>query len=326
MSNTNIDEYIQTQVETAKNVGFTCVEAEENVLRRMIFRKGVAEDIASELLPQDFSRNEYGMIFRAIQSLVYQHRQVDMVSIDQECTRLYPGKFKPSSLINAAQEHYTTIEKWQDVAAHVRIIKDLSIRRQAIASLEGLVGGLRDPTKDISGVLAEIGDAADSINTGEANWTSMSDVLIDTFTYIERRQKGEIKAITSGIKSLDKIIGGFFAEEMTIIAARPSVGKSAFGVNIALAAANQGFKVGVVSCEMSSTGIGQRLLSHGAWVDGMMLRRADVDDDSWAKLSDAMAVMGPMPIEFLFDCSAVEDVVNTVRKKARQVLKMYIWA
>lgn len=313
------NDYIATKREAAKNTGFACVEAEENILRRMILKQGVAEDVVTELTQYDFTNTEYGKLYNAIQSLVLKHMQVDMVSVDAAMTRIYGvGGWRPETLVNVARTTDFTISSWQDIKNLVALVRELSVRRQAIAKLESLVGDLRNPTNDISGVLTEIGEAADGINTGDTTWKSIGDVMLDSYAYLERRQKGEIKAITSGLNCLDRIIGGFFAEELTIIAARPSVGKSAFGVNVALAAAQAGFKVGVVSCEMSSEGLGQRLLSHGSFVDGMQLRRADVDEEAWDKLAGAMSDMGELPIEFLFDCSAVEDVVNTVRKKARR--------
>lgn len=313
------NDYIATKREAAKNTGFACVEAEENILRRMILKQGVAEDVVTELTQHDFTNPEYGKLYNAIQSLVIKHQQVDMVSVDAAMTRIYGvGGWRPETLVNVARTTDFTISSWQDIKNLVGLVRELSVRRQAIAKLESLVGDLRNPTNDINGVLTEIGEAADGINTGDTTWKSIGDVMLDSYTYLERRQKGEIKSITSGLNCLDRIIGGFFAEELTIIAARPSVGKSAFGVNVALAAAQAGFKVGVVSCEMSSEGLGQRLLSHGAFVDGMQLRRADVDEEAWTKLAGAMSDMGELPIEFLFDCSAVEDVVTTVRKKVRR--------
>ena len=314
----DLNTYIQEQLEKSQDAGFTCVEAEENILRRMILRQGVAEESAMDLLPQDFSDPEYGKVFRAIQSLVAKQRQIDLVSLDAEMTVLYGDGWRSDVLIDLTRQRDYTVAKWQDIKDHIQIVKALSTRRQAIANLEVLVDSLRDPRKDIGETLAEIQDAADKVVTDEAEWTSMSDVLLKTFEYVEKRQKGEIKSITTGLGGLDSLIGGFFAEEMTIIAARPSVGKSAFGANVALAAARAGFKVGIVSCEMSAEGLGQRLLSHGSFVDGMKLRRADLDDEAWGRVADAMSEMSELPIEFLFDCSAVEDVVKTARRKARK--------
>lgn len=314
-----LSDYVQQQLEKSSDAGFTCIEAEENILRRMIMRQGVAEDTVTELQPTDFASREYGMIFRAVQSLVSKQQAVNLISVDAEMTKLYgEGGWDAVKLAKAACKNSLTIGDWQNIRDLIKIVKDLSMRRQAISSIENLIGDLRNPTKDISETLTAIQDAADSTMTDDAEWVSMADVLMNTYSYIERRQKGEIKAITSGLNCVDRIIGGFFEEEMTIIAARPSVGKSAFGVNIALEAAHKGFKVGVVSAEMAQEGIGQRLFANGAWVDGMKLRRADVDDESWRKLADALQTMSDMPITFLFDCSAVEDVVNTVRKRARK--------
>ena len=303
----DLNTYIQEQLEKSQDAGFTCVEAEENILRS-----------AMDLLPQDFSDPEYAKVYRAIQSLVAKQRQIDLVSLDAEMTVLYGDGWRSDVLIDLTRQRDYTVAKWQDIKDHIQIVKALSTRRQAIANLEVLVESLRDPRKDIGETLAEIQDAADRVVTDEAEWVSMSDVLLKTFEYVEKRQKGEIKSITTGLGGLDSLIGGFFAEEMTIIAARPSVGKSAFGANIALAAARAGFKVGIVSCEMSAEGLGQRLLSHGSFVDGMKLRRADLDDEAWGRVADAMAEMSELPIEFLFDCSAVEDVVKTARRKARK--------
>ena len=314
----DLNTYIQEQLEKSQDAGFTCVEAEENILRRMILRQGVAEESAMDLLPQDFSDPEYAKVYRAIQSLVAKQRQIDLVSLDAEMTVLYGDGWRSDVLIDLTRQRDYTVAKWQDIKDHIQIVKALSTRRQAIANLEVLVDSLRDPRKDIGETLAEIQDAADKVVTDEAEWVSMSDVLLKTFEYVEKRQKGEIKSITTGLSGLDSLIGGFFAEEMTIIAARPSVGKSAFGANVALAAARAGFKVGIVSCEMSAEGLGQRLLSHGSFVDGMKLRRADLDDEAWGRVADAMAEMSELPIEFLFDCSAVEDVVKTARRKARK--------
>lgn len=311
--------YNQTQYATAQKNGLTCVEAEENILRRMILRQGVAEDVVDELSQADFSNRDYGMIFNAIQALVAKQCQVDMISIDAEMTRLYgAGGWKPSVLIQAGKETDFTLSSWQELDDVVKLVRELSIRRQKLAELEKLVGDLRNPTKDLAEVMNAIGDLADGVETSDTAWKSIGEVMLDAYDYMERRQNGEIKSITSGLNCLDRIIGGFFAGEMTVVAARPSVGKSAFGVNVALAAAHEGFKVGVVSCEMSSESTGQRLLSHGAFVDGMKLRKGDIDDESWRRLSDALSEMGDMPIDFLHDCMAVEDVVNVVSKKARK--------
>lgn len=309
---------MQEQVAKAKDTGFACVEAEGNILNRMVTQQGAAEEYAPELMPTDFSNGEYARIFKIIQLLVTHKRQVDIVTIKNGLDKMYPNEVRPDTLKSIAKQTEYTVANWQDVKDHVRIVKELSTRRKAIRDLEGLVAGLRDPTKDVGDTLAEISEAADRIEAADITWVTMAQVLMSTYDYIEKRQRGEIVSITTGINSLDKLIGGFFGGEVTVVAARPSVGKSAFGVNVALEAATKGFKVGVVSCEMQDVGLGQRILSKGAMVDGMEIRRADIDEKAWQMLAAALERMSPLPIEFLFDCLNVEDVVNTVRKKVRR--------
>lgn len=309
----------QAQFEMAQKSGFTSIEAERNVLRRMITKQGVAEDVCEKLTQGDFSNRQLGKLFGAIKSLVDGNHQVNMMATDNEMTRLYgENGWKHDLIVRVCRDSEQTLPSWQNIDELVRLVRDLSTRRQAIAKLEALVGSLKDPTKDINGVIAQVGAMADDIKTGDTKLMSIGEVLINTMTYIERRTKGEIKVITSGLNCLDKIIGGFFQGEMTIVAARPSVGKSAFGVNVALQAAYKGHKVVVVSAEMQDIGLGQRLLSHGAWVDGMSLRRADVDDGAWEKLNEALVNMGNLPIDFMFDCLMVEDIVNEAIRLARR--------
>ena len=125
-----------------------------------------------------------------------------------------------------------------------------------------------------------------------------------------------------GITSLDEITGGLFGGELTIVAARPSVGKSAFGLNVALSAAHEGFKVGFVSCEMDDKGFGQRTLSREAWVNGDKLRKANIASEEWDSLFTAMTEMHDVPIRFMFnrgskDGITVESVFRAVKKAAR---------
>lgn len=315
-----MSEYVQDQLEKAGKMAFTSVEAEENILRRMFQKQDVAEELVNELKPSDFSRPQFAMIFRAIQGVVRKGRQVDMVTVDAAFSAFFPNKKQElaESMAALALHQPYTLRSTQPIKDHVQIVKDLSARRQAITRLEGLMAGLQDPGKAVKDTLTEVQEVIEQIDRDEAEWVGISDVLLKTYDYIEKRQRGEIKSITTGLSSLDRLIGGFFAGELTVVGARPSVGKSAFGANIALAAARKGFKVGIVSCEMVDIGYGQRLLSHGAWVDGMKLRKGDVDEESWGKLAEAMTEMGGLPVEFMFTNTYIEDVVKTAKRKARR--------
>ena len=273
-----------------------------------------------ELSPSDFSEIDYAIIFKAIQNCVARRKAVDLITVDAAIQRSAPQAMDrmPEILADVASFAATDAYIAYSMKDHVKIVKELSARRKAIKGFSELVTRLSDPSRDVGETLTEMQEAADKIGNSSAEWESMSDVLMATYEYMEKRQRGEIKVVPTGLNVLDRLIGGFFGGELTVIGARPSVGKSAFGANIALAAARKGFKVGIVSCEMIDIGFGQRLLSHGAWVDGMKLRRCDIDDEAWRKLSAAMAEMGDLPIRFMFHDSYIEDVVKAVTRATRR--------
>ncbi len=314
------NEYVDKQIEKSGDTQFTCEDAEENIIRRMLKSQEVADDVSTSLSAKDFSNMDYGRLFNAIQDVLRNDRRVDMITVEEAAARLFPRRTKllRELLVVLTKYKEPTVEDTHDIADHVAIVKALARRRNAMKSVGDLVKDMYDPTKDINETLTSIREAVDTSGVDNGSWVSLSDVLIRTFDYLERRQKGEIKAITSGIPSLDRIIGGFYGGELTVIGARPSVGKSAFGANIALAAAKAGHKVGVVSCEMVDIGYGQRILSHGALVDGMAIRKGDLDEEAWSKLADALALYGGAQVEFMFDSPYIEDVVHSVTRKARR--------
>lgn len=319
-----LDEFIQTeyvnkQIEKSGETHFACIDAEENIIRRMLKSHDVADDTAGMLTGKDFANMDYGRIFNAIQDVLRHDMRVDAITVEDAIGRLWPkNAAKLRGLVVALTKYREpTVDDTHDIRDHIAIVQALSRRRAAMKAVGDLVNDLYNPAKDINATLTAIREAVDTSGTDSGSWVSMSDVLLRTYDYMERRQRGEIKAIPSGLKCLDRIIGGFYGGELTVIGARPSVGKSAFGANIALAAAEAGHKVGIVSCEMVDIGFGQRILSHGAWVDGMAIRKGEIDDESWGRIANAMGPLGELPIEFMFDSTYIEDVVQWVQRKAR---------
>ena len=312
-------DYVREQIEKSGDANFTCVDAETAVLGYFLCGNADNDDDITTLRPDDFSNPACARIFTAIQRVFADGLKVDAVTVDAALSKLYPdraGKYA-EGITRCMQQHLKY--RGYKLADYIRIVKELSQRRKAIRRFEELAGKLRDPTADISETMAEIeGAATDADADDEVEWMSCGEVALQTYEYLEKRQSGEIKAITSGLGAIDKMIGGFFPGEMTIIAARPSVGKSAFGAFIANAAAEKGFKVYIVSCEMPPEGYGQRMFSSTAWVEGDKLRKADLDEGAWEKLGAALSKMDSLPISFAFKKNTLEQVVKSVRKLARR--------
>ena len=314
------ENYVQEKIEESAPRFFSCPEAEENILRRMFKSRGVAEDVVNELSGADFADVNLGRLFSAIKLVVQDGAQVDFATVDAAFSRRFPRNADAirEKMIDIVAPKPYTIGDNQSISDHIRIVRDLSARRAAIQRIDEAAQQLRDPSKGIDEALSEMRKSMDGLDAGNDAWMPMADVLMNSYNYIEGRSEGRIKAITTGIPDIDRIIGGFYGGEMTVIAARPSVGKSAFAVNIALSAARDGFKVGVVSLEMTDIGFGQRILARGADVDGSVLRMAKITPDVWSKLGEGLRKYGEYPVDFLFRCNTVEDVCAAVRRRARK--------
>ena len=319
-------EYVQRQIEESSKNRFSSPRAEENVLLQMLKKPNdVAEDVFEALEPRDFTDLNLARIYKAMQVVREKGQKIEAVNVDAAFTQMFPKHAGELSerMIGVMGHHDYGSGAYESIKDHIQIVKELSRRREAIQKMDELAHGLRDPTKELSEALAEIRDAAAGRSTDGLKWVSLDDVNLQTYEYLEKRQRGEIKAITTGVKSLDEMTGGLFGGELTIVAARPSVGKSAFGLNAAMKAAKEGFKVGFVSCEMDGKGFGQRTLSRESYVGGDKLRKAQIEPEDWDRLSYAMSVMNDMPVSFTFNDSGgppitVERVFRSVEGQARR--------
>ena len=299
-------DYVRQQIAQAADKRFSSPQAEENVLLQMLKKPDmVAGDVFEALEPEDFSDLDCMCIYRAMQSVRERGQRIEPISVDAAFTAMYPDRAAQLSqkLVGIMGFHDYGSGALENIQDHVGIIRALSKRRKAIKAAEELVDGLRDPAADVGEAVERLQELTDGMQGGGGGlrWVSLNDVNLSTYEYLEARQQGKIRAIPTGIKSLDQIIGGLFGGEMTVVAARPSVGKTAFGLNAAMNAAREGFKVGFVSCEMAKVGLGQRTMSRASWISGDKLRKAEIEPEDWDALVGAMAQMQDMPFRFLFN-------------------------
>ena len=313
----DINDYIQQQISEASAADFSSKQAEQSIICRFITKSAEAELYARELKKADFYYAAYGYIFRAMQNTLAKGLHIDLVTMDAALHEMFPDKYGE---LQQAMMQCIDVDRvsFRNIEDYIRIVKDLSMRRQSIKSVENLVAALRDPARDVSEVLDQLRQENSEIQHSRHKWQTMTDVLLATYDYLERRQRGDIKSISTGIANVDRVFGGFFAGELTVVGARPSVGKSAFGASIALEAARHGYKVGVVSREMTDIQYGQRMLAHEAWIDGMQIREADIDAEAWARIVESMSILGSLPIEFMFSVAYVEDLRMEVQRKVER--------
>ena len=310
--------YAESELQKSAATAYTSEEAEKNAICALL--KGVLHvgDKLGILTEEDFGCMDYGKVYRAIQKTAAEGQAVNVATVSGTIRMIYDAE--EAALVE--QSMFGTITAgaspvmYEDYA---EAIKKLSQRRKSINIIDGIGRRLMEPESDLDAVIDELRTELIQLQGGKSEWEQMDSIMIHSYEYIEDRAKGNIKSITSGIESVDKLIGGFFGGEMTIVGARPAVGKSAFALNIAYAAAKQGFKVGYVSGEMTNVQLGSRLLSRESRINGMRLRKAnDMKDEDWVKLSESMAVLAELDVSFIFNLRTVEALRREVQRKVEQ--------
>ncbi len=295
------------------------MEAEQSVLGSLLIDRDAIIRVASYVKPEDFYISANGVIFQAILDLYNRREPTDFLTLSDELERRdaledIGGVGYLSSLLNVVP-----------TAVHVeyygRIVERTATLRRLIDAGTQIVGiGFQDNL-----------DAEDAIDSAEQalftvaqrrqtkDFQSIADVLdrfFDRLDYLSQN-RGEIVGIPSGFTDLDKLTGGLQRSDLIILAARPSMGKSALALGMAYGAAVQhGMKVGFFALEMSAEQLVQRLLSTETGVDSHRLRLGQIDEGEWDRVSRAFGRLAEAQI--FIDDSANASIMD-IRSKARRL-------
>lgn len=307
-----MNESEQRVIDAAAKAGYAAEAAERALIGSIVLNYDKCAHLLAELSAEDFFFGDYRTAFMAVKQAKNDGLTVDLISVDQELQKINPmnGSAITEKLIGSIQDS----SPWA-AESHCRIVKELAARRRAIELVRKITEELSNPANEINGIIDKMMSSGSSLFVGGHKWVGLDDVLVNTFDYLDKRSRGEIASITTGIGNLDRVIGGFFGGELNVIGARPGVGKSIFGMNVALAAAKQGYKIGIVSREMTDIQYGQRIFSYSSGVNGAKIRKADLSEQDWVSITDGMTQMAKLPISFLFTVRTVEDLRAEVQRK-----------
>ena len=262
------------------------------------------------LTAKDFTTPELRTAFEKLHEMHNEGRKTDMITL---CSEL-PGM--DDVFLDAMRRYTSTVL----TPSHVEIIREASIRRKAGEMAMKLHKDMGDNSVDTQACLADFGKKLVELGAvKQTEWQNGGDVFQSTLKWIEEQSKGKIMPY-SGINNLDDLTGGFFPGEMTIIGAKPGTGKTVMGMLIALNAARQGLRVGVLNLEMLDTQYGQRLISHISGVDGMKMRKGKVDDADWPLIVQAASELSRLPLAFQFTTRYIEDLVAEVQNQKLDLL------
>jgi replicative DNA helicase len=272
------------------------LDAERGVLGGILLDNAVLHDIIPILGPEDFYREAHQIVYRAIRDLYEQSKAVDYVTLAEELSRR--KQFERIGGDDLLAEISNSAPHAANTRYHAEIVRQKSIARQLIQSATEIIqegfSNLFTAEQLLEAAEQRIFAIAEDHVRG--NTFEIKDVLERAMTLISRRaeEKHPVSGVASGFYDLDDLTNGFHTHQLVILAARPSMGKTALALNICdHAAINLKIPVLLVSLEMGELEIGERLLCARSRVDGHKLRTGQgLDYRELNKLGKAFGEMG----------------------------------
>lgn len=294
----------------------------ERAIIASMSKKGIAEKHISRLTPEDFYDPNHASIFNAMQRVFAEKKGIDFVLLAEMLTKLYGNDDLMETFFEITR---VSLGAEFLINEHIEIVRAAAKRRNIRTALDRLCKQLDDSDTEVDAVVADVQGKLRHFNEVKSETMDLQNVLLSAFTELDERAKGKNRGMPSGLKSLDAKTAGFHKGEMTIIGARPAVGKSALAGQIALSAADHGNKVCICSREMTDVQYGIRILAKGTSVSNMRMRTGELTENDWEQLTDSMMLYSDHDIRFMFSTKYIEDLRAEVEAmKDRDGLDMLI--
>ncbi|MED4405687.1 replicative DNA helicase [Heyndrickxia coagulans] len=295
------------------------IEAEQAVLGA-IFLEPSAFITASEILTaDDFYRNAHQKIFQVFVKLNDAGKAVDLVTVAEELSAT--RQLEDAGGLSYLSELAASVPTAANIAYYAGIVAEKALLRRLIRTATHIAQEGYTREDDVDELLDEaersIMEVAQRKNAGD--FKHIKDVLVSTYDNIEmlHNRKGDVTGIPTGFYELDRMTAGFQRNDLIIVAARPSVGKTAFALNIAQNVGTKtGENVAIFSLEMGAEQLVMRMLCAEGNIDAQRLRTGALTDEDWRKLTMAMGSLSNSGI-YIDDTPGVR--VTEIRSKCRRL-------
>lgn len=295
------------------------VEAEQSVLGAMLIEREAISRVAELLRPEDFYREAHRLIYNAILDLYNKNEAADLITITEQLKKA--DKLEAVGGISYISSLANSVPTAANVSYHAKIIEEKALLRQLINAATYIAGMGYEATDEVTSIL----DEAEKTILGVSNrkvtgaFSPVKSIIMEAFDKIEQlyASKGGITGLTTGFRDLDKLTAGLQPSDLILIAARPSMGKTAFVLNLARNVAIKEKKtVAFFSLEMSKEQLVQRLLCAEAPIDAQRLRIGDLKDEDWKRLVQAAERLSAASI-YIDDTPGI--TVAELRAKSRRL-------
>lgn len=294
------------------------VDAEKSVIGSLLLDNQTIKLIEDILTQNDFYLESHKRIYKAIIDN-YKTSALDFITLanffTKEELKNIGGKVYISELVD-------NIPSTIHIEHYAKIVKDYSLRRQILSLAYEISEKVYDELKPIEEIIEETQKESLKINPVSGNSTikTAKEVARETIAIIEERynKKSSLVGLSTGLKDLDDITAGLHPGELTIIAGRPGMGKSALAVNIAHAAGMRGEPALIFSIEMPNQTLMMRIMASMAKIESRLIRKGFISESEWPKIVNSISQIAEAPI--YFDDSPLLKAAE-LRARARKAKK-----
>ncbi len=300
------------------------VAAEQSVLGGIMLENGAWDDIADQLVEEDFYRREHRLIYRAVGALAAKDQPFDVITVsdwlagenllDQAGDLEYIGRLA-SNVPNAF-----------GVKAYADIVHQRAVRRSLIAVGTEIAGSAfntegRDARQLLDDAERKVFEIADQGSRGGKGFVGMRDLLVKAIDRIDMlfQQDDPITGAATGFTDFDEMTSGLQKADLIIVAGRPSMGKTTLAMNIAEnVAIKDNVPVAVFSMEMPAESLAMRMMSSLGRIDQHRVRTGKLEDDDWPRISSAVTILSEAKL-FIDDTPALSP--TELRARCRRLVR-----
>jgi replicative DNA helicase len=297
------------------------LEVEASLLGSLLIDGDGFIKISDQIDAVDFFDQRHRVIFTAMRSLYDKRSQLDILTLSEQLKSA--GRLDEIGGASYLTELTNTVPTAAHLEQYAEIVADKAIRRRLISASQDIAGIGFDENKSLQELIEEAESRLFEVSQKHVKQdiTSLEAILGDSFDRMDElhRNKGGLRGVSTGLTDLDKVLAGLQRSDLVVIAARPSMGKTALMLNIALNIATKAEQgaVLVFSLEMSKEQLVDRLLAAEAGVDAWKLRTGEgLTDRDFERISAGMGALAEAPI-YIDDTSGI--TVSDLRTKARRL-------
>lgn len=298
------------------------IDAENAVLASILIDSDVAEILIENAMEDDFYFPHNKAIFTALKELHKRGQALDIVTLfDKIASENLESKVGGIEYVSTLLQ---TIPNAANAEKYLKILKEKAILRNLISAGTEISNLGYDLSEDVNNLIDKAQDITSSLGDGASKKRSaeyIEDVILRYQTNLEKvieenTGNSDITGVPSGFAPLDKITNGFQKSDLIIVAGRPAMGKTSFGLSILLNAAKQGKYCAFFSLEMSSEQLVRRLISTEAKISQHTLRTANFNSDELGRHNEALNNLAKLPV-YLDDTTSI--TTNQIKAKCRKL-------